>query len=88
MSGITTMTKIIGITRMIGMTGDRDAKKTRMSRMTGLAVACSAGIFFEHAIFSRKCMLKLPKERKRWGKSKGEGRGRGERREKACPKTL
>ena len=30
------MTKIIGIPRMIGMTGDWDAKKTRMSRMTGL----------------------------------------------------
>ena len=30
------MTKIIGIPRMIGMTGDWDAKKTRMSRMTGI----------------------------------------------------
>ena len=36
MGGITTMTKIIGIPRMIGMTGDWDAKKTRMSRMTGI----------------------------------------------------
>ena len=30
------MTKIIGIPRMIGMTGDWDAKKTRMTRMTGI----------------------------------------------------
>ena len=30
------MTKIIGIPRMIEMTGDWDAKRTRMSRMTGL----------------------------------------------------
>ena len=36
MGGITTMTKIIGIPRMIGMTGNWDAKRTRMSRMTGL----------------------------------------------------
>ena len=28
------MTKIIGIPRMIEMTGDWDAKKTRMSRIT------------------------------------------------------
>ena len=30
------MTKIIGIPRMIKMTGDWDAKRTRMSRMTEL----------------------------------------------------
>ena len=30
------MTKIIGIPRMIGMTDDWDAKRTRMSSMTGL----------------------------------------------------
>ena len=36
MGRITTMTKIIGIPRMIGMTGDWDTKRTRMSRMTGL----------------------------------------------------
>ena len=36
MGGITTMTKIIGIPRMIKMTGDWDAKRTRMSRMTEL----------------------------------------------------
>jgi len=33
-------------------------------------------------------MLKLPEERRKWGESKGVGRGRGERRENACPKTL
>ena len=36
MGGITTMTKIIRIPRMIGMTDDWDAKRTRMSRTTGL----------------------------------------------------
>ena len=36
MGAITTMTKIIGIPRMIKMTGDWDAKRSRMSRMTGL----------------------------------------------------
>jgi len=33
-------------------------------------------------------MLKLPEERRKWGESKGAGRGCGERRENACPKTL
>ena len=36
MGGITTMTKIIGIPRMIEMTGDWDAKRSRMRRMTEL----------------------------------------------------
>ena len=36
MGAITTMTKIIRIPRMIGMTGDWDAKRTMMSTMTGL----------------------------------------------------
>ena len=36
MGAITTMTKIIGVPRMIGMTDDWDAKRTRMSSMTGL----------------------------------------------------
>ena len=39
MGAITRMTKIIGIHRMIGMTGDWDVKRTRMtgmSRMTRL----------------------------------------------------
>ena len=34
MGGITTMTKTIGIPRMIGMTGNWDAKRSRMSRMS------------------------------------------------------
>ena len=39
MGGITRMTKILGIPRTIGMTGDWNAKRTRMtgmSRMTGI----------------------------------------------------
>ena len=38
MGAITTMTKIIGVPRMIGMTDDWDVKRTRingMSRMLG-----------------------------------------------------
>ena len=34
MGAITTMTKIIGIPRMIGMTGDWDVKKIRMTGMS------------------------------------------------------
>ena len=41
------------------------------------------------AQFAREsAMLILPEERRRWGESKGAGRGWGEKREKACPKTL
>ena len=41
------------------------------------------------AQFARESvMLNLPEERRRWGESRGAGRGRGERRENACPKTL
>ena len=36
MGAITTMTKIIRIPRMIKMTGDWDAKRSRMNRMTEL----------------------------------------------------
>ena len=36
MGAITTMTKIIGIPRMIKMTGDWDVKRSSMSRMTEL----------------------------------------------------
>ena len=34
MGAITRMTKIIGIPRMIGMTGDWDVKRTRMTGMS------------------------------------------------------
>ena len=46
-------------------------------------LACSAGVFFGCAnVFAREsAMLKLPEERRKWGESKGAGRGRGERRE-------
>ena len=45
-------------------------------------LACSAGVFFGRAnVFAREApILKLPKERK-WGESKGAGRGREERTE-------
>ena len=36
MGAITTMTKIIGIPRMIKMTGDWDAKRSRMTELTGI----------------------------------------------------
>ena len=41
------------------------------------------------AQFAREsAMLKLPEERRKWGESKRAGRGQGERREDAYPKTL
>ena len=50
MGVITTMTKIIGIPRMIEMTGDWDAKKTRMSRMTGVATIMDKSLWESNAI--------------------------------------
>ena len=50
MGGITTMTKIIGIPRMIGMTGDWDAKKTRMSRMTGITTIMDKSLWDSNEI--------------------------------------
>ena len=50
MGEITTMTKIIGIPRMIGMTGDWDAKKTRMSRMTGITTIMDKSLWDSNAI--------------------------------------
>ena len=53
MSGITTMTKIIRILRMIGMTGDWDVKRTMMtgmSRMTGVAAITDKSPWDSNAI--------------------------------------
>ena len=50
MGKITTMTKIIGIPRMIGMTGDWDAKKTRMSRMTGITTIMDKSLWDSNTI--------------------------------------
>ena len=50
MGRITTMTKIIGIPRMIEMTGDWDAKKTRMSRMTGITTIMDKSPWESNAI--------------------------------------
>ena len=50
MGKITTMTKIIGIPRMIGMTGDWDAKKTRMSKMTGITTIMEKSLWDSNAI--------------------------------------
>ena len=46
-------------------------------------LACSAGVSFGRAnVFTREsAMLKLPEEKRKWGESKGAGRGRGEREE-------
>ena len=53
-------------------------------------VACNAGVFFGRAnVFAHEsAMLKLSEERRKWGESRGAGRGERERRENACPKTL
>ena len=53
MSGITAMTKIIRILRMIGMTGDWDVKRTMMtgmSRMTGVATIMDKSPWDSNAI--------------------------------------
>ena len=44
------MTKIIGIPRMIGMTGDWDVKKTRMSRMTEITTIMDKSLWDSNAI--------------------------------------
>ena len=53
MGAITRMTKIIGIPRMIGMTGDWDVKRTRMtgmSRMTEIATIMDKSLWDSNAI--------------------------------------
>ena len=45
------MTKIIRILRMIGMTGDWDVKRTRMSRMTGITTIMDKSPWESNAIF-------------------------------------
>ena len=44
------MTKIIGIPRMIGMTGNWDVKRTRMSRMTGITTIMDKSRWVSNAI--------------------------------------
>ena len=44
-------------------------------------------VFFEHAICSRKRHVETS-QREEMGRVKGSGKGGGERRENACPKTL
>ena len=46
-------------------------------------VACSVGVFFERAISLRKRHVQTSEERRRWGESKGAGRGQGEQGEKS-----
>ena len=43
--------------------------------------ACSAGVSQGVQFARESAMLKLSEERRKWGESKGAGRGRGERRE-------
>ena len=53
MGAITTMTKIIRILRMIGMTGNWDVKRTMMtgmSRMTGVATITDKSLWESNAI--------------------------------------
>ena len=50
MGGITTMTKTIGIPRMIEMTGDWDTKRSRMSRMTGITTIMDKSPWDSNAI--------------------------------------
>ena len=53
MGGITTMTKIIGIPRMIEMTGNWDAKRTMMTemgRITGITTIMDKSPWESNAI--------------------------------------
>ena len=53
MGGITTTTKIIGIPRMIEMTGNWDAKRTRMTemrRITGITTIMDKSPWESNAI--------------------------------------
>ena len=50
------MTKIIGIPRMIGMTGDWDAKKTRMTRMTGITTIMDKNHIFCLGSVIKQCI--------------------------------
>ena len=45
------MTKILGIPRMIGMTGDWDAKRTRMTGLTGITTIMDVSPWDSNAIF-------------------------------------
>ena len=58
-----------------------------------LVLACSAGVFFGGAIFSRNHHVETSQREEEMGQVKGSGEGAigggwGERRENACPKTL
>ena len=50
MGGIATMTKIIRIPRIIGMTDDWDVKRSRMSRMTGITTTMDKSPWDSNAI--------------------------------------
>ena len=53
-----------------------------------MELACSAGVFFERPICSRKRHVGTSRGEEEMGRVKGSGEGAGERRENACPKTL
>ena len=52
MGAITTMTKIIGIPRMIKMTGDWDAKRSRMTELTGITTIMDKSPWDSNAIIT------------------------------------
>ena len=49
------MTKITGIPRMIGMTGDWDAKRTSMTGLTGITTIIDKSPWHSNAIFISFC---------------------------------
>ena len=60
MGGITRMTKITGIPRMIGMTGDLDEKRTRMAGLTGITTIMDKSPWGSNAIFIFYCHSGFP----------------------------
>ena len=50
-------------------------------------LACMQAFSLSTQFAPESAMLKLPEERRRWGESKGAGRGRGDGREKRLPEN-
>ena len=56
------MTKITGIPRVIGMTGDWDAKRTSMTGLTGITTIMDKSPWESNAIFISFCHFWVPSQ--------------------------
>ena len=50
-------------------------------------LACSAGVFFEHAICSRKHHVETSRREEEMGRAKGRGEGAGREKRKRLPEN-